>query len=220
MGRSAQTLATLLEQRAVPGTDVEALDARIWQLFGERWCVVFTDMAGFSRRAARAGIVPFLVLIHQMRRITTPIVEAHAGFVLKDIADSQLLLFRDPRAALTACVAMQRALHTYNEGVAEPDRLYLGCGLGYGDILKLGDDDVFGVEVNFAAKLGEDLAGPYDIFLTPETVKAVKPSPGVKFEKVAGGRLGGTKQPYFAAKYEVGTPAERARARKQRVRFR
>lgn len=220
MGRSAQTLATLLEQRIAPGADVEALDARIWQLFGERWCVVFTDMAGFSRRSARTGIVPFLVLIHQMRKITTPIVEAHAGIALKDIADSQLLLFRDPRAALAACVAMQRALHAYNEGVAEPDRLYLGCGLGYGDILKLGDDDVFGVEVNFAAKLGEDLAGPYDIFLTPETVKAAKPYRGVTFGKVPGGRLGGTKQPYFAAKYEVGTPAERTRAQKQRVRFR
>ncbi len=220
MGRSTQTLSALLEQRLAPGADVEALDARVWQLFGERWCVLFTDMAGFSRRAARTGIVPFLVLMHQLRKITNPIVEAHAGFVLKDIADSQLVLFRDPRSALAACVAMQRALHTHNLGAAEPDRLYLGCGLGYGDILKLGDEDVFGVEVNFAAKLGEDLAGPYEIFLTPDTVKAVRPFRGVTFGKVPGGRLGGTKKPYFSAKYEAGTEAERAQAKRQRVRFR
>jgi len=219
MGRSTQTLAGLIDQRLVPGADAAAIDARIWELFGEKWCILFTDMAGFSRRAARSGIVPFLALIHQLQKITAPILEQHAGFVLKNIADSQLVLFRDPRAALAACLEMQRALHDHNLTAPEPDRLYLGCGIGYGDILKLGDEDVFGVEVNFAAKLGEDLAGPYDIFLTPDAVKAIRPMPKVTFAKVAGSRLGGTKLPYFEAKYTVGTKAERKQAKQQRVRF-
>ena len=219
MGRSTQTLAGLIEQRLAPKADVATIDARIWELFGERWCVLFTDMAGFSRRSARSGIVPFLALIHQLQKVTTPILEQHAGFLLKNIADSQLVLFRDPRAALAACIDMQRALHAHNALAPEPDRLYLGCGLGYGDILKLGDEDVFGVEVNFAAKLGEDLAGPYDIFLTPDTVKAVRPMSGATFVKIAGSRLGGTKLPYYEAKYTVGTTAERKRAKAQRVRF-
>lgn len=219
MGRSAQTLAGLIDQRLLAGADVKAIDARIWEMFGEKWCILFTDMAGFSRRAARSGIVPFLVLIHQMQKITTPVFEQHAGFLLKNIADSQLVLFRDPRAALAACIEVQRALHAHNLTAPEPDRLYLGCGIGYGDILKLGDDDVFGVEVNFAAKLGEDLAGPYDIFLTPDATKAVRPTPGITFGKVAGSRLGGTKLPYYEAKYTVGTKAERKHAKEQRVRF-
>lgn len=219
MGRSSETLSSLIEQRLADGADHEALDARIWQMFGERWCIVFTDMAGFSRRAARTGIVPFLVLIHQLHKLTTPVFEQHAGFILKNIADSQLVLFRDPRAALAACVEAQRVLHAHNAEVPEPDRLYLGCGLGYGDILKLGDEDVFGVEVNFAAKLGEDLAGPYEIFVTPDAVKALRPTAGVTFKKVAGSRLGGTKQPYYEAEYKVGTPAERKKAKAQRVRF-
>jgi class 3 adenylate cyclase len=219
MGRSSQTLANLIEQRLAPGADADVIDARIWQVFGEKWCILFTDMAGFSRRAARSGIVPFLVLIHQMQKLTTPIFEKHAGFLMKNIADSQLVLFRDPRAALAACVEAQRALHSHNLAAPEPDHLYLGCGIGYGDILKLGDEDVFGVEVNFAAKLGEDLAGPYDIFLTPDAVKGVRRMKGVTFARVAGSRLGGTKLPYYEAKYTVGTTAERKKAKQQRVRF-
>lgn len=219
MGRSSETLSGLIEQRLTPGADIKVIDARIWDMFGEKWAIVFTDMSGFSRRAARSGIVPFLVLIHEMQKITTPIFEQHAGFLLKNIADSQLVLFRDPRAALAACIDAQRALHANNQHLAEPDRLYLGCGIGYGDILKLGDEDVFGVEVNFAAKLGEDLAGPFDIFLTPDAVKAVRPMPGATFSKVVGSRLGGTKLPYYEAKYTAGTKAERKHAKAQRVRF-
>lgn len=219
MGRSEEALAKLLEERIRAEADHAAIDERIWQLFGERWCVLFTDMAGFSRRAARAGIVPFLVLIHQMRRLVGPIWEEHAGLVLKDIADSQLVLFRDPRAALAACIDAQRAVSKHNEQTVEADRIYLGCGLGWGEILKLGDEDVYGVEVNFAAKLGEDLAGPYDIFLTPDCVKAIGKPTGAKFSKVKGGRLGGTHLGYFKAEYDRVDTATKRAAKKQRVKF-
>jgi class 3 adenylate cyclase len=219
--RSRETLERLLERRLTPGADTEAIDAQIWELFGERRCVLFTDMSGFSRKAHRAGIVPFLQLIHLMRTMVDPIFEAHGGFVLKDIADSQLVLFRDPRRALAACLAAQRALARHNDAAVEPDRIYLGCGLGYGDVLLLGDHDVYGVEVNFAAKLGEDLAGPYDIFLTPAMLEAVRGAAGVSFARVPGGRLGGTKLGYFRVKYALRSEeAERKRAQKQRVRFR
>jgi len=205
MSRSTDALEQLLEERMREGADHAAVDQRIWQMFGERWCVLFTDMAGFSRRAARAGIVPFLVLIHQMRSIVEPVWAEHAGLVLKNIADSQLILFRDPEKALRAC---------------EADRLYLGCGLGYGELLKLGDDDVFGIEVNFAAKLGEDLAGPFDVFLTPDCVQAIGTTKHAKFSRVKGGRLGGTKLGYYRAAYELEAPKDpRKQAAKQRVKF-
>jgi hypothetical protein len=42
----------------------------------------------------------------------------------------------------------------------------LCIGLGYGDVLRIGDSDVFGAEVNAASKLGEDHARPYEIMVT------------------------------------------------------
>lgn len=220
MGTSAETLAALIEERIVPGADIDAIDERIYALFRERWCIVFTDMAGFSRRAARSGIIPFLVLIHRMERLATPIVRRNAGIVLKKIADSWMILFRNPRSALKTCLELQRAIHRHNEGCSRADHLYLGCGIGFGDVLKLGDDDVFGVEVNFAAKLGEDVAGPYEILLTPDAMSALKRVRGVTFRRVKGSRLGGTRLPYYETHYPVRGKDERARAKRERVRFR
>lgn len=202
MARSTEALSRLIEERLQPGADVEAIDRRIHTMFGERWCVVFTDMAGFSRRSSRDGIVSFLVLIHLMDRLCLPIVADHAGFLLKKVADSHVILFRDPRTALRACVDMQRALHRHNDQAAEQDQLFMGCGIGWGDVLKLGDEDVFGVEVNLAAKLGEDLSEPYQILLTPAAAGAIgRRVAGVEVRQVPGSRLGGVASPFFEAVY-------------------
>ena len=214
-------LHRLIEELSVPGADTAELEARIWKLFGERWAIVFTDMAGFSRRSARHGIVPFLALIHQLDAIIGPIIYRNAGFVMKRIADSQIILFRDAATALGTCVEMQRALHRRNEGASEFDQIFLGCGIGFGDVIKVGDDDVFGVEVNFAAKLGEDLAGPYDIFLTPAAVEGAKSDASdVQFRRIPKSQLGGTKLPYFEAVYRMQGPDRRPKAKAERVRFR
>lgn len=210
----------MIEARTRSGADVAEIDRHIWDLFGEKWCVVFTDMCGFSRRSAHSGIVPFLVLIQKMKKLCQPVWDRHSGFVLKTIADSQIVLFRDARSAVAACVDAQRSLHSHNVEVNEAERIYLGCGLGYGDVLKLGDEDVFGVEVNFAAKLGEDIAGPYEVLATPSVKKKVGRMKGVTFQQVKNGRLGGTKLPYFALKFDVKDESDhRAKAKRGRIRF-
>ncbi len=220
MSKSTHTLSDLIEERLKPGADADDIDRRIEAMFGERWCVVFTDMSGFSRRAARSGIISFLVLMHQLNKIVQPIVRRNGGIVVKIIADSHLILFRDPRHGLAACLELQKAVHRHNSSVPEPDQIYIGAGIGYGDCLKLGDDDVFGVEVNFAAKLGEDLAGPYEVFVTPDAVKAIGKFDGVRFKKVAGSRLGGTKLPYYEAVYDAPRDTNVRKAKRGRVRFR
>jgi len=218
MTRSEDAFRDLLRERAGEGADLAAIDERIWRMFGERWCVLFTDMAGFSRRSAREGIIPFLVLIHRMRSLAAPIWSEYAGLLLKDIADSQLVIFRKPRAALEACIALQRAIARHNEHTVESDRIYLGCGLGCGEVLKLGDQDVYGLEVNLAAKLGEDLAGPYEIFVTPDCVEELGTVKDVKFTRVRGGRVLGSKHGYYRANYTIEGPDPRRKARSQRVR--
>jgi class 3 adenylate cyclase len=220
MSKSSTLLAELIEERLRPDADADEIDRRIESLFRERWCIVFTDMSGFSRRSARSGIISFLVLIHQLNKIVHPLVKRHGGLILKTIADSHLILFRDAREGLRACLELQDAMHRHNHKVPEPDQIYVGCGIGYGDCLKLGDDDIFGIEVNFAAKLGEDLAGPYDIFVTPAAMKAIGSFKGVTFHKVPGSRLGGTKLPYYeAVMSEPKEDTAMRRAKKSRVRF-
>ena len=60
---SEHRLWELIAERARPGADVKALDRRIWDLFGETWAIMFTDLSGFSRQVEKFGILHFLQII-------------------------------------------------------------------------------------------------------------------------------------------------------------
>jgi adenylate cyclase len=159
-------LRDLLHERLRDGADKAAIDARIWQLFGEEWCIMATDLAGFSRGVAEFGIVHFLQTIFESERILVPIVERHGGMLLKMEGDSFFVIFADPRAAIEASIEMQRALRRYNEDQPPEEQVLLGVGLGFGRVLRAGDFDVFGVEVNSACILGETHATGYEVLVT------------------------------------------------------
>ncbi len=165
-GASYARLTKLLQERVAKGADQAEIDKKIWELFGEQWCVVFTDLSGFSRKVAEFGIIHFLQIIHESVRLMTPIIEDHNGFLLKSEGDSMFLLFRTPAAAITCCVAMQQAMKVYNVGKKSEEQILLCCGVGFGPMLRIGDDDVFGAEVNAASKLGEDIAKAWEILVT------------------------------------------------------
>ena len=76
---SPARLWKLVEERARAGADVAAIDRRIWDLFGEEWAIVFTDLAGFSRRVEQFGIIHFLQIILEQKRLLLPVVEQHDG---------------------------------------------------------------------------------------------------------------------------------------------
>jgi class 3 adenylate cyclase len=179
---SAQLWA-LIEERARSGADTEAIDRRIWERFGEDWAVVFTDLVGFSRCVAEFGIVHFLQIIHDAKRIVSPIVERHGGTFVKIEADSFLILFRDARHAVECTLEMQRACQTASVDRAPEDRLILCAGVGYGRMLKIGDEDVFGHEVNLASRLGEDTAKADEILATRAARAAAGDVTGVTWEQ-------------------------------------
>ncbi len=201
MGRASDELDRLIAERLAPGADEKTIDRRIRKRFERRCCIVFTDLAGFTYHTARDGIIPLLSQIHEMERICLPFAETHRGAVVKKIADSWMLRFPTPADGLAALIGMQRALDAMNAGRVADQRVYLCAGLGWGDILVIGEEDLFGVEVNYAAKLGEDIARPYEILLTPDAVAALKGFKGAKFKKVPGSRLIGSRKAYYKADY-------------------
>lgn len=163
---SEERLQSLIEERLQPGADAAAIDRRIQDLFGETWCVMATDLCGFSRGVAEFGIIHFLQTIFESERLLVPVVEAHDGILLKIEGDSFLVIFRNAAKALRAAIEMQRTVRAYNERKSGAAQVLLGVGLGYGEVLRIGDTDVFGVEVNAAYLLGEDTARAYEILVT------------------------------------------------------
>lgn len=125
-----------------------------------------TDLSGFSRGVAQFGIIHFLQTIFESERILIPIVEKHGGDLLKIEGDSFLVIFRDPHDALRASIEMQNAVRRYNEDKHAEEQVLLGVGLGYGRVLRIAPQEVYGNEVNSACILGETYAKGYDILVT------------------------------------------------------
>jgi class 3 adenylate cyclase len=181
LSASEERLDKLIQERLQPGSDKARIDKRIWDLFGEEWCIMLTDLSGFSRNVAEFGIIHFLQTIYESERLLIPVIEAHDGIVLKTEGDSLLVIFRNPKKALQAAITMQHLLQDYNHDKPDEEKVLLCIGLGYGPVLRIGDKDVFGAEVNAASKLGEDLAGPWEIMVTESVKNRTVDMPEVSF---------------------------------------
>ena len=178
-GASADRLEKLIEERLLPGADKEKIDRRIWRLFGETWAVMYTDLAGFSRNVAEFGIIHFLQTIYESHRLLVPIIERENGVLLKTEGDSLIVMFRNVNDALRAALAMQARTQAHNQSRIDTEKVLLCVGIGCGEVLRIGDADIFGAEVNAASKLGEDIAQAGDILLTGAAVRALRLPHGV-----------------------------------------
>lgn len=187
---SQTRLWSLIEERCQAGADVAAIDRRVWDLFGERWAVMCSDLSGFSRGVAEFGILHFLQIIHEHRKILLPIVERHDGLLVKQEGDSFLILFRRVERALDCGIAMQRACRMVNERRKPEEQILLCLGIGYGDLLRIADEDVWGREVNTASKLGEDTAKSGEILVSNAAHAALDQRTDVTFESIGASSLG------------------------------
>ena len=184
---SSARLWKLVEERAQTGADTETIDQRIWDLFGEEWAVMFTDLAGFSRQVARFGIIHFLQVIYEHKKLLMPIVEEKSGILIKAEADSLMILFKRPGSALACAIEMQRACQHANQRRIPEEQMLLCVGLGTGHVLRIADSDIYGAEVNAASKLGEDTAKANEILVTDAFKQAVEGDVeklGVTFEEL------------------------------------
>lgn len=171
---SCAELDRLLERMVDrPGEQAE-LAAELDSRFGETRAVLVLDMSGFSRATQRGDVVPFLLMIHRMKRLATPLVEAHHGVVVKAQADNLYCLFEDVPSAAAAAREIVAGLEAASAALPETRRLYASIGIGFGRILNIDEEDMWGDEVNLACKLGEDVAGRGEILLT-QAARAAAP---------------------------------------------
>jgi adenylate cyclase len=149
------------------------VEAQLWDKFGQRCAVFISDLSGFSRLTAKYSIVHFLSLIQLCCEQLVPIIRQHEGTLIKTTADNVYATFPDAGPALDASIAMQRHLKAFNED-RDPDfQIGLCIGVGYGDILVLGDRDFFGHQLNLAFKLGEDTAVWGEVLATTAAMERV-----------------------------------------------
>lgn len=142
--------------------------------FTQQRAVMALDMSGFSRTTQRDGIVPFLLMIHQMKLVVRPAVASHRGVLIKEEADNLFCLFDSVADAVAASREITQRLTVVNLLLPERKRLYVSIGIGFGKVLNVEDHDLFGDEMNVASKLGEDIAQLGQVLLTQAAAKAAE----------------------------------------------
>jgi class 3 adenylate cyclase len=144
----------------------EELTREIYERYGETRAILVLDMSGFTRTTQLRGVVAFLLMIYRMRQIVAPIIQANGGVVVKTEADNLYCLLDTVESAVKAARDLISRLEDENASKDEDQRIYVSIGIGYGCILNIAQEDIFGDEVNLASKLGEDLAERGQVLLT------------------------------------------------------
>jgi adenylate cyclase len=146
----------------------------IEETFTQERAIMVLDLSGFSRTTQKKGIISFMLMINQMRRLATPMVARRGGTVVKAEADNLFCLFPSASDAVAAAQEIAGQLDTANVVLPSDSALYASFGIGYGQVLNIADEDLWGDELNQTSKLGEDIAEKGQILLTESAWGQVK----------------------------------------------
>ena len=144
----------------------ERIAKEIEERFQRRLAVLVLDSSGFTRSVREGGVIPFLALIERMQRLVTPAIERTGGQLLKTEADNVFGVYERVDQAVAGAKDIRATLATVNEALPGNEELYVSMGIGFGEVLMIGAEDLYGDEMNLACKLGEDLAGRGQILVT------------------------------------------------------
>lgn len=160
----------------------EEIEMEIREAFSHPCVIMWTDLVGFSRATEKFGIFHFLRIIEEMEEVVAPLINRHAGRIIKLEGDSYLVLFSQLMNAISCAKKINRVLSKRNIGRAEEDRIEICIGIGLGDILDVDSHDAWGAEINYTNKLGEERAREGEILLTSPAAERARKNRRVKLE--------------------------------------
>jgi len=140
-------------------------DEQLLKKFTCERTVMFTDIVGYSKKAAQKELIDTMTLLAVHDKTLMPIIADFRGRLIKKIGDALMVAFEDPLAACRCAVRMQGALIELNRLSSE--KILIRIGLNTGTVF-VKNEDVFGDAVNVAARM-ESMAQPGMIFLTEAT---------------------------------------------------
>lgn len=159
----------LLAKRFSDASLGKKFDEQLLKKFTYERTVMFTDIVGYSKKAAQKELIDTMTLLAVHDKTLMPIISEFQGRLIKKIGDALMVAFEDPVAACRCAIRMQSALIELNRSGSE--NILIRIGLNTGTVF-VKNDDVFGDAVNVAARM-ESMAQPGMIFLTQATFSRV-----------------------------------------------
>lgn len=139
----------------------------IWNRYGQTVAALILDSSGFSRITESHGIIHFLSRLMLLRGIAKPIFDAHNCKQLSFEADNAFAIFESVDDAITSALALHKSVHDSALMLTEDEPFKVCVGIGYGKMLYSETlEGYFSKEMNFASKLGEDLAEGGETLIT------------------------------------------------------
>jgi class 3 adenylate cyclase len=132
---------------------------------------MFTDIVSSTTRAAELGDRAWRQLLEAHGSLVRRELARHRGREVKSLGDGVMATFDGPARAIRCGVALTEAVR--------PLGLDLRVGLHTGEVEVLDDDDVGGIAVHIAARVGA-LAGTREV-LVSSTVKDLVAGSGISF---------------------------------------
>ena len=192
---SRDNLMRLLDELGEHPERIDDITARIEEVFQQERTIMVLDMSGFTRATQQGNIISFLLSINQMQRLVVPVVKDNDGLVVSAEHDNLTCLFDRVEDAITASREITERLGSANVILPSDKELYCSIGIGYGSILNVANEAIYGNEVNLASKLGEDIGNLGDVLLTPDARSRVEGSFGFEERSVS---VSGLELTYFA----------------------
>jgi len=178
------------------------IETALWEDYGQEQTVFVLDMSGFSRLTRKYGIIHYLSMVRRMQLTTEPIVKSFDGYMIKYEADNCFAVFPTTLQAVNAAISMQHAFDAANLLTADDLDIRIACGIDYGKILIVGNEDCCGDAVNRASKLGEDVAEAGEILVTQEAMQMIPVEAGIKAREVSLS-ISGVTIPAYAVDYRA-----------------
>lgn len=154
-------------------TQWQDIEQQVWDMFGKKSAILVTDMSHFSQVTNELGIVYYLGLIKKMQDIIAMSVSRQQGQVIKFVADNSFSIFDNVDQAIATMIEVNEKMSLENRHSPESRDIKICAGIDYGDFLNINNKDLFGACVNFASRLGEDIAKPREILISEQAYSLV-----------------------------------------------
>lgn len=163
-----------------------ALEADLWARFGTEKTVLILDMAGFTTKVQKHGLLFFLRKIRYMQSVVAPLLVQWRGELVKFEADNAYAVFAQPLDAVHCALRIHDTFQYLADGLPDVDDVVVSIGLARGRILMIPGHDFFGDAVNIASRLGEDIAGHRETYASAELFADIAREPALVVEPVPG----------------------------------